>query len=67
ETAEIFAGGSRVGRLTSVAESLTLRAPVGLALVRREVVPGSEVEVRWEGGSIPATVRQLPLANFTEF
>ena len=55
-----------VGRLTSVAESLTLRAPVGLALVRREVEPGSSVEIRWEQGSAAGTVQHLPLSDFTE-
>jgi folate-binding protein YgfZ len=66
ENAELFADGAPVGRITSLAESLTLRAPVGLALVRREVEPGSRVEIRWEGGSAGAVVRQLPLTDFTE-
>ena len=66
ENAEIFAEGAPVGRITSVAESLTLRAPVGLALVRREVEPDSPVEIRWEGGSAAAVVRHLPLSYFTE-
>jgi folate-binding protein YgfZ len=66
EGAELFAGESAVGRITSVAESLTLRAPVGLALVRREVEPGAEVEIRWEGGSTRASVHELPLSDFTE-
>ena len=59
--AELVAGDREVGTITSLAESLDLRAPVGLALVRREVDPGDEVEVRWEGGSARAEVRDLPL------
>lgn len=66
EGAELFAAEAPVGRITSIAESLTLRAPVGLALVRREVEPGGEVEIRWEGGSTGASVRELPLSDFTE-
>jgi folate-binding protein YgfZ len=66
EQAEVWFEGAAVGHLTSVAESLTLRAPVGLALVRREVEPGERVEVRWAGGSAGATVRRLPLSDFTE-
>jgi glycine cleavage system aminomethyltransferase T len=66
EEAEVRFEGATVGYLTSVAESLTLRAPVGLALVRREVEPGERVEVRWEGGSAGAIVRELPLSDFTE-
>ncbi len=63
--AALVAGGKEVGRLTSVAESLELRAPVGLALMRREVGPGDAVEVRWEGGAAPATAAALPLDDFT--
>lgn len=66
EGAGLFAGDAQVGKLTSVAESLTLRAPVGMALVRRETEPGARVEIRWEGGSAPALVRRLPLSDFTE-
>ncbi len=66
EGAELFAGESPVGRITSVAESLTLRAPIGLALVRREVDPGAGIEIRWEGGSTTASVHELPLTDFTE-
>ncbi|MGH8935031.1 MAG: YgfZ/GcvT domain-containing protein [Acidimicrobiia bacterium] len=66
EGAEVTAGDKVLGRLTSVAESLTLRAPVGLAVVRREVEPGMEVEVRWPGGRARARVRALPMDDFTE-
>ena len=53
--------GAEVGRLTSVGESLDLRAPVALAYVRRAVEPPADVTVRWPGGEAPARVRALPL------
>ena len=61
--AEIVAGGEAVGAVSSVGESLRLRAPVALALVRREIEPGAEVEIRWPGGSAAAEVRALPLVD----
>lgn len=64
--AEIVAGERAVGRVTSLAESLELRAPVGLSLLRREVDAGDLVEVRWSGGSAPAAVESLPTAVFTD-
>ena len=64
--AEIFFDGKSVGAVGSVGESLTLRAPVALGLVRREVEPGTGVELRWEGGSVMATVRELPLDDLTD-
>ncbi|HSM01886.1 MAG TPA: glycine cleavage T C-terminal barrel domain-containing protein [Acidimicrobiia bacterium] len=62
--AEVVSGGDPVGTITSVGESMELRAPVALAMVRREVEPGSGVEIRWAGGSASAEVRNLPLAAF---
>ena len=59
--AEVFWQDRRVGELSSVAESLELRAPVALALLRREAEPASEVEIRWEGGGVAARVATLPL------
>jgi folate-binding protein YgfZ len=59
--AEVTADGKPVGVITSVGESLDLRAPVALALVRREVEPDAEVDVTWEGGHAKATVKELPL------
>jgi folate-binding protein YgfZ len=53
-----------VGTLTSVGESLERRAPVALALIRREAEPGIEVTVSWDGGSARATVAELPLTDF---
>lgn len=62
--AEIVLGSDVVGTLSSVGESLTLRAPIALAMVRREVEPGTEVEVRWPGRGAAAEVRALPLDDF---
>ncbi len=59
--AEVFAQDRVVGSLSSVAESLELRAPIALALLRREVEPGGEVEIRWDGGAAAARVEKLPL------
>ena len=59
--AEAHADEKPVGVLTSVAESLDLRAPVALALIRREVEPNDPVTVRWPGGETTAIVRELPL------
>jgi folate-binding protein YgfZ len=60
--ARVVADEVTVGTLTSVAESLELRAPVGLAVVRREVEPGTAVTVEWDdGGAAPAVVASLPL------
>jgi len=64
--AEVFAGEKSVGALSSVAESLTFRAPVALALLRREVSPGDTVEMRWAEGSAIATVVELPFDDFTD-
>jgi folate-binding protein YgfZ len=66
EGAALTVGEEEVGRLTSVTESLTLRAPVGLGVVRREVEPGSEVAVSWPGGAARAVVRSLPLDDFSD-
>ena len=62
--AELERDGKVVGRLTSVAESLDLRAPVALAYVRREVEPGADVTVRVGGRQRPAArVETLPLVS----
>ncbi len=61
EGAEVRRDGKVVGKITSVAESLEVRAPVGLSLVRRGTDPGDEVTIRWDGGEAPAVVRELPL------
>lgn len=66
--AVVVADGEERGALTSVGESLDLRAPVGLALVHRSVEPGTEVAVTWidpsgASVSVPAQVRELPLVD----
>jgi len=66
ERAVLHVGDREVGVLTSVGESLELRAPVGLALVRREVSPGDEVAIRWDGGETRGTVRAVPLDDFSD-
>ena len=60
----IASGGAEVGTITSLAESLELRAPIALALVRREVAPGDTVTIEWEQGTTPAVVHKLPLDQF---
>jgi glycine cleavage system aminomethyltransferase T len=61
--------GKVVGKLTSPTESLTLRSPIGLSLIRREVAAGDEVEVRWTFDGEPRTVigsvHDLPMDDFT--
>ena len=59
--AELVAEGKVVGLLTSLAESFDLRAPVGLALIRREVEAGDEIDICWSGNSAVAAVHELPL------
>ena len=58
--AELVVDGEVRGTLTSVGESLDLRAPIALAFVHRSVEPPVEAEVRWTGGSAPARVVALP-------
>ena len=61
--AEVVKGDKVVGKLTSPAESLTLRSPVGLALLRREVEPGDALTVRWDGGEASAAAAELPMVG----
>jgi folate-binding protein YgfZ len=76
--ASLFAAGGQgdkeLGQLTSVALSPTLRGPVALAYVRREVDPPAAVVVRWDSGAgaggrpggtaeAPARVEALPLVT----
>lgn len=67
--AEILLDTKVVGRFTSPAESLALRAPVGLSLIRRELSDGDSVLVQWqfdgESNTVKATVHDLPLDDFT--
>ncbi len=64
--AEVSLSGEPVGVLSTVGESLTLRAPVALAMVHRNAETGAEVQIRWQGGSAPAVVRPLPLDDFSD-
>jgi folate-binding protein YgfZ len=59
------AGETEVGRLSSVAESLAVGAPIGIGFVRREVEPGTPVRVSWQGGEAAGEVRALPLDDFS--
>lgn len=61
EGAELSTPDRDVGTITSVGESLIVRAPVALGMVRREVEPGETVRVAWSGGETTAQVRELPL------
>ncbi|CAN5849096.1 folate-binding protein YgfZ [soil metagenome] len=60
---EVATDEKPVGRFTSPAESLALRAPVGLSLLRREVAAGDRVTIRWDGGEAPAVVADLPMVG----
>lgn len=63
EGAEVWTAERQVGALTSVAESLRVGAPVGLALLHRSVSPGDEVSIRWPGGEAPGVVKALPMVR----
>jgi tRNA-modifying protein YgfZ len=52
--------GKEVGVLTSVADTATL-GTIGLGPVARSVEPGTEVDLRWAGGSARGVVRVPPL------
>jgi folate-binding protein YgfZ len=64
EGAVVMAGDVEAGVITSVGESLTMRAPVALGILRREAEPGATVEIRWDGGAATAVVREVPLDDF---
>jgi folate-binding protein YgfZ len=59
EGAVLVDGDREVGRLTSVSESLSLRAPVGLSLLR--VDAGDDIAVSLEGRTVPARAHSLPM------
>jgi len=55
--ADLVVGERAVGMLTTVAAPLV---PAALGFVRREVEPGADVVVRWDGDEVPARVVELP-------
>jgi folate-binding protein YgfZ len=55
--------GEQRGLLTSVGESLDLRAPVALALLHRSVDVGAEVDVELPGGAVAGRVVDLPMLD----
>lgn len=57
----VFGLDRELGTITSVGESLDLRAPIALGLIRHEAEPGTEVTIRWEGGEARARVEDLPM------
>lgn len=61
--ADIVADDKVVGTLTSPSESLALRSPVGLSLLRRGVEAGDVLTVRWEGGDASAVAAELPMVG----
>ncbi len=62
---EVLSGGVIVGSVSTVGQSLAMRAPIGLAMIHRGVEYGSEVTIRWESGSTTARVHDLPLDDFS--
>lgn len=63
--AEVVSDGRAVGVVSTVGESLALRAPVALARVRTEVADGDEIRLRWDGGEVAARVRDLPMDDLS--
>jgi folate-binding protein YgfZ len=62
--AEVWAGETAVGRVTSAARSPALGRPIALAFLRRQhAAPGTRVEVRGGGRAVEATVSDLPFAR----
>jgi len=60
--AEVRAGDSTIGEVTSSVSSPFLGKPLALAVLRsRFLRPGSRVAVRWKGGELPGEVVALPL------
>lgn len=59
EDARVLSGDADIGDVRSRAASPRLGA-IALAMIRREVEPGTAVEVRWDGGATRAVVTALP-------
>lgn len=53
--------GKLVGDVRSAVRSPRLGG-IGLAMIRREVVPGTTLVARWDGGECPLTVHPLPFS-----
>ncbi len=70
--AEIMVDDQQRGTITSVGESLDLRAPVALGYVHRSVEVPAQALVRWPavgalaGGEVAAQIRELPLVSHPE-
>ncbi len=62
---EVVANETAAGTVSTVGESLTVGAPVALAMVRREVDDGDAVVVRWDSGSVQGRVHALPLDDLS--
>ncbi|MCH7584067.1 MAG: folate-binding protein YgfZ [Acidobacteria bacterium] len=62
---EVVADEATVGTVSTVGESLTVGAPVALAMLRREVEDGDTVAVRWDSGSVQGRVHALPLDDLS--
>jgi folate-binding protein YgfZ len=59
--AKLFSPDREVGWVTSATQSPTMQQTIALAYVRREFLePGTALQVRTDGGDIPATVTALP-------
>jgi len=59
-SAQLFADGDKpVGDVRSTAVSPRLGG-VAIAMVRREITPGTVVRARWDGGESSSVVLELP-------
>ena len=62
--ARIFSPQREVGWITSATQSPAMQQTIALGYVRREsLAPGTMVQVRTEGGDVPATVSALPFGD----
>lgn len=55
-------GGKAIGALSSAAFSWHFDSPVGLAMIRRDVAPGTTALID-DGGLVECTIRELPLIS----
>lgn len=58
----VDAAGKLVGDVRSTVRSPRL-GPIGLAMIRREVAPGTTLAARWDGGAGHVVVNALPFAG----